>query len=151
MKLARPAALLAGLALLGACASAPPLHPPSMRVEGLRVDKLGITGAALDVKFGIQNPNPTPILIDKFEYELILNGRRLGKGYQADPIEIDGFRDARVVSRFNLNLLKLPGTVKSILDQDHAAARVEGIFYVRQGRGISGLPFSADAEVDLAR
>jgi len=151
MRLNRSLAALAALTLGSACASAPPLKPPSMRVEGLRVDKLGITGAALDVKFGIQNPNPNRILIEKFEYELILNGKKLGKGYQADPVEIEGFKDARVVSRFNLNLLSLPGTVKAILAEDRAAAHVEGTFYMRSGGGLQGVPFAADADVNLAR
>jgi len=122
-----------------------------MRVDGLHVDKVGITGAALDVKFGIQNPNPNRILIEKFEYELVLNGKRLGKGYQGDPVEIEGFKDARVVSRFNLNLLSLPGAVKAILAEDRAAAHVEGTFYIRQGGGLKGVPFASDADVNLAK
>jgi len=148
MRLER-AALALGLALLCACASA--LKPPSLRVEGLRVDKLGITGAALDVRFRIQNPNPEPLFIDKFEYELILNGHRLGRGYHPDPIELDGFRDERVVSRFNVNLLSLPGTIKAILDDDRAAARVEGTFYVRDKGDLKRMRFDADADVDLGR
>jgi len=149
MRLDRPAVAL-GLALLSACASAA-LKPPSLRVEGLRVDKLGITGAALDVKFRIQNPNPEPMLIERFQYELILNGHRMGRGYEADPVELEGFRDARVVSRFDVNLLSLPGTIKAILDEDRARARVEGTFYVREGRRLKHVPFDVDAEVDLAR
>jgi len=139
------------LVLGSACASAPPIKPPSMRVDGLHVDKLGITGAALDVTFNIQNPNPNRILIEKFEYDLILSGGRLGKGYQADPVEIEGFKDARVVSRFNLNLLSLPGTVKAILQQDGAAAHVEGTFYIRERGDLRSVPFIADANVNLTQ
>ena len=133
---------------LGACAS---MRPPTLRVQGLGVTNVGITGANLRVTFGVRNPNPEDLLIERFEYELVLNGRSLGRGYVADPVSIRGFGEERVTSEFNLNFLKLPGTVKAVLEQDRARAQARGDFYVQQGSGLKKIGFDSEAEVDLGR
>ena len=132
----------------GACAS---MKPPTLRVQGLGLTKVGITGANLRVTFGVRNPNPEDLLIERFEYELVLNGRSLGRGYVADPVSLRGFGEERVTSEFNLNFLKLPGTVKDVLEQDRARAQARGHFYVQQGSGLKKIGFDSEAEVDLGR
>jgi LEA14-like dessication related protein len=145
-----PAIVLAiGAALgLAACAS---VKPPTLRVQGLGVGQVGITGANLHVTFAVRNPNPEDLLIERFEYELILNGHRLGRGYVSDPVDLKGFGEERVSSEFNLNFLNVPGTVKAILDRDRARAQARGHFYVREGGGLKKIGFDSDAEVDLRR
>lgn len=54
-----------GVLLLAACAT---LKPPTLQVEGLKVGKLGVTGVAMDVAFRVRNPNPEPMLVERFEY-----------------------------------------------------------------------------------
>jgi LEA14-like dessication related protein len=140
-------ALGPALLILG-CAT---LKAPILQVEGLKMGKVGITGAAMEVAFRVRNPNPDPMLIERFDYELFVNGHRLGRGFQPDAVELPGFKDERVVSRFDINFLSLPGAVKAVLDDDRAAAKVKGHFYVRQGGGLKKLGFAADAEVDIKK
>jgi LEA14-like dessication related protein len=139
--------LAIGAALgLAACAS---VKPPTLRVQGLGLGRVGITGANLHVTFGVRNPNPEDLLIERFEYELILNGHRLGRGYVADPVSLRGFGEEGVSSDFNLNFLNVPGTVKAILDRDRVRTQARGHFYVRAGGGFKKIGF--DAEVDLRK
>ena len=142
---AGPAAL--ALALAAACASAP-VHPPTLQVAGLKVGDMGLTGVALDVRFRVRNPNEKAIKIDRFEYELAVNGQRLGRGFEARPLQIESFEEAEIVSRFDLNLLSLPGVVRSVLSEKVVAAHVEGLFHVK---GRDPMPFASDAQVDLAK
>ncbi len=141
------AAALALAALAAACASAP-LRPPTMQVAGLKVGDMGLTGVALDVKFRVRNPNEKAIKIERFDYELVVNGQRLGKGFQPYGVKVEAFRDEEVVSRFDLNLLSLPGVVKSVLGEKQADAHVEGLFYIK---GQDPMPFASDARIDLSR
>jgi len=147
MKLKSAAALLllAGVVAPG-CATT---KAPILRVEALKLGKLGVTGAGMNVAFRVQNPNPDALYIERFEYELKLNGRSLGRGYYADPIQLDAFRDARLDSSFGLNFLKLPGAVQDALERDRARVEVKGSFYVRRGDGTKKLGFKHDADVDL--
>ena len=135
------------LALLAACASAP-LRPPTLQVAGLAVGDMGLTGVSLDVKFRVRNPNEKAIKVERFEYELAVNGQSLGRGFQPYDVKIEPFEDREVVSRFDLNLLKVPGVVKSVLGEKQVDAHVEGLFYLK---GQSPLPFSSDARIDLSK
>lgn len=137
--------LSAALGALGACASAP-VQPPTMQVAGLRLGQLGLTGISLDVNFRVRNPNPKAIDIERFEYDLFLNGQRLGKGYEPRRLKIRAYADEQVVSRFDLNLLSLAGAVKAVLDEDLVDARVEGVFFIK---GSESTPFQAQAQVSL--
>jgi LEA14-like dessication related protein len=137
------------LAFAAACAT---VKPPTLQVSGVKVGKPGITGLTMDVGFKVRNPNPEALLIERFEYELFLNGNRLGRGYQPDAINLGGFREESVRSRFDLNYLSLPGTIKDLLNDNRAKARAKGTFFVRENDGgLKKLKFDADAEVDIRK
>jgi LEA14-like dessication related protein len=142
----RAAAPLAALLLAAACAS---LKPPTLAVDGLKVGDMGLSGVALDVGFRIRNPNPEPLRIERFEYELFVNGSSLGHGYEPKGVELAGYGEAKVVSRFDVNAMKLPGAVLKVLRQDKVRARAKGRYFTSGSFGHKELGFDSDVEVDL--
>jgi LEA14-like dessication related protein len=146
----RPATVgaLALALLVSGCAT---LKAPTLSIDSLKVGDMGITGAALDVGFRVRNPNPEALVVEKLEYELFLNGKRVGRGYESTGFELAGFAEDKIVSRFDVNLLSLPGAIKEILGDDRGRARVKGDFYVRHEGGLKKLGFDADADVDFRR
>ncbi|MEO8362480.1 MAG: LEA type 2 family protein [Vicinamibacteria bacterium] len=149
MKSLQRSFLLVSMALfLSACAS---IRPPAVRISGLRLDGVSLTGARIDVGLNIRNVNSDDLNIERFEYEVKVNGRVLGHGFQADPLVLRGFAEDKVTSRLDVNLLRLPGAVKDVLDRDRVNAEVNGTFYVRQGSGIRKVKFGTEGEVDLNR
>jgi len=141
--------LAIGLALaLAACST---MKPPTLQVQSLKKGKVGITGAKLDVIFGVRNPNPEDLAVDKVEFELRLNGQSVGRGYVSEPFTIRGFGEERVVSTVDVNYLRMPGAIKAILDDDEVRAQARGNFYVQQGSGFKKLGFDSDAKVALGR
>jgi len=136
------------LITLWMAACAPAMRPPSLQVAALKFGGAGITGAKLNVSFSVRNVNHDPLVIDRFEYELFLNGKRLGRGFYPDRLELVAFADQKVVSVFDINWLSVPGTVKAILQQDRVKARVQGTFYEQSGKK---LKFSNEADVNLQR
>jgi LEA14-like dessication related protein len=139
----------AGLALLTLVTSACAVKAPILAVDGLRVGDMGITGVALDVRFRVRNPNPEPLNIDRLEYELFVNGNRLGRGFESSGLQLAGLGEGKVVSRFDVNFLSMPGVVKDVLRQDRVNARVKGHFYTSGSYGNKRLGFDADANVNL--
>jgi LEA14-like dessication related protein len=133
-------------ALLVGCAT---MKPPQLFVEGLKVDKVRVTGVTMEVAFRIHNTNPEPLNIENMEYQLDLNGVRLGRGYYAEALHLRGFDEAKIVSRFHLNMLSLPAGVQEILSSDRARATVKGAFFVQEDGGLRKLRFSTEAEVEL--
>ncbi|MEO8500509.1 MAG: LEA type 2 family protein [Vicinamibacteria bacterium] len=134
--------------LWAACAS---VKPPTVRVAGIHLDGISLTGARLDVGLQIRNVNPEDLQIERFDYEVKLNGRVLGHGFQSDPIMLQGFKEDRVVSRLDINFLKVPGVIQRVLDNDRVDAEVKGTFYVRDGSGLRKIKFGSRGNVDLNR
>ena len=95
----------AGLVLLALAASACGVKAPILAVDGLKVGDMGITGVALDVRFRVRNPNPEPLNIDRMEYELFVNGNRLGRGFDSKGLPLEGFGEGKVQSRVDVNFL----------------------------------------------
>jgi len=139
----------AGVVLLAVAASACGVKAPILAVDGLKVGDMGITGVALDVRFRVRNPNPEPLNIDRMEYELFVNGNRLGRGFDSKGLALLGFGEDKVQSRVDVNFLALPSAVKDVLRQDRVKARVKGNFYTSGSYGNKRLGFDADAEVNL--
>lgn len=141
--------LVIGSAVLWtACAS---VKPPAVRLAGIHLDGVSLTGARLDVGLQIRNVNPEALQIERFDYEVKLNGKVLGHGFNSDPLMLAGFKEDKVVSRLDINLLKVPGVVQRVLDKDRVDAEVKGTFYVRDGSGLRKLKFGSRGNVDLNR
>ena len=139
---------LALIALLpAACAS---LKAPTLQIDALKVADMGISGAALDITFRVRNPNPEALAVEKFEYELSLNGEKLGRGYEATGFELEGFAEEKVTSRFDVNFLNLPMAVKNVLEDKDGEARVKGHFYVTEEGSTELRKLGFKARADLA-
>ena len=132
----------AGLALL-TLASPACVKAPILAVDGLKVGDMGITGVALDVRFRVRNPNPEPLNIDRMEYELFVNGNRLGRGFDSKGLPLEGFGEGKVASRVDVNFLGLPGAIKDVarLEEDAAGgSRRDGRLPDRSAAGGEGRP-----------
>lgn len=141
---------LAALAVAGLSACGPALKPPTLRLDKVGVEKARISGLGLDVFFLMRNPNPDPILVEGLEYDLVLNGRRVARGYYPEAVALGPFDEQRVRSHLDVNWFSLPGAVRAVFDEDRARARVDGTFYVRQGPGRGkAIPFDSEALVEL--
>jgi LEA14-like dessication related protein len=99
----------------------------------------------------IRNVNPEDLQIERFDYEVKLNGQVLGHGFQADPLMLGGFKEDRVISRLDVSFLRLPGAVRRALERDRVDAQVKGTFYVRDGAGLRKIKFGSQGNVDLNR
>jgi LEA14-like dessication related protein len=144
----RRVTLLVVAGLLSACAS---MKTPSVRVAGIHLDGVSLTGARVDVGLDIRNVNPQDLQIERFEYEIKLNGQVIGRGFQSEPLMLAGFKEDKVVSRVDVNFLKIPGAVQRVLDRDRVDAEVKGTFYVKDGSGLRELRFGSRGNVDLNR
>lgn len=141
---------LAALAAATLTACGPALKPPTLRLDKVGVEKARVSGLGLDVFFLMRNPNPDPILVEGMEYDLVINGRRVARGYYPDVVALGPFGQERILSHLDVNWFSLPGAVRAVFDEDRARARVDGTFYIRQGaRRGKAIPFDSEALVEL--
>ena len=147
MRPSHPLLVVASTALLSACAS---VKPPAVSVAGVHLNGVSLTGAHVDVGLNIRNVNPENLQIERFEYEVKLNGAVLGRGFNSDPLMLAGFKEDKVVSRVDVSFLKVPGVVKKTLEKDKVDAEIKGTFYVREGSGLKKVKFDSRGKVDLS-
>jgi LEA14-like dessication related protein len=139
----------AGVALLALAAAGCGVKAPILAVDAVKMANMNVTGASLDVRFRVRNPNPEPLRIERMEYELLINGDRVGRGFDPRGVDLEGFGEGRIESRVDINFLGLPGAVHDVLRQDRVKARVKGHFYTAGPHGNKRLGFDADAQVNL--
>jgi LEA14-like dessication related protein len=148
MKTFRLLAFAAAAIFASGCAST---KAPSVRVAGLGFRGVNVGGAGVDVALQLRNVNPEELRIERFEYELKLNGKTLGRGFGTSAVTLGGFAEERVTTRLDVNLLRLPGAVRSSLERDRVDAQVKGTFYVRDGNSLRKLKFGTRGSVNLDR
>jgi LEA14-like dessication related protein len=138
-----------GLALVALAPLACGVKAPILALDGVKMANMNVTGASLEVRFHVRNPNPEPLRIERMEYDLFINGDRVGRGYDSKGLPLEGFGEGRVDTRVDVSFLGLPGAVHDVLRQDRVKARVKGHFYTSGHYGDQRLGFDADAEVKL--
>jgi LEA14-like dessication related protein len=147
---ARRAARLAVLgALLAPAAACRTPSPPSLAIDGMKIADMGVTGAVLNISLRMRNTDPNPMRIERFEYDLLVDGKKVGHGYHPETIDIAAFTEQKITSRFDLNFLALPGAIKSLFQKDQVPAEIQGTYYVRQMGRLRGLPMQAKATVNF--
>ena len=145
----RTLTILALAAALGGCAG---IRPPSMQLTNLKLKSMRLTGAGLDIELKLRNRDPEPLDIERFSYTLRLDGHELGEGYYSEPLLIDGFDEATAETRFDINFLKLPGTIKALLEgSDKVDAQVTATFHIRRGERMHKARMSARAMLPVGR
>jgi len=137
------------LAMVVGCGPAP--QRPTLTATGLKLHKPGVSGLPVDLTFRVQNPNAEPLPLERFDYELVVNGQAIGRGFVAEAMVLEPFKEHEVRSRFNINYFSIPGAVKQILNQDRMDAVVRGTFYVKGRFRTSSLPYEATGTIPLGK
>jgi LEA14-like dessication related protein len=134
---------------ISACGPSP--QRPTLTATGLKLHKPGVSGLPVDVTFRVQNPNPDPLPVERFDYEVVVNDQAVGRGFVAEPIVLEPFKETEVRSRFNINYFSIPGAVKQILDQDRMDAIIRGTFYVKGRFRTQKLPYEASGTIPMGK
>ena len=132
-----------------AMACGPSPERPLLTATGLKFHKPGVSGLPVDVTYHLQNPNAEPLSIERFDYEVLVNGHSIGRGFVPDALRIEAFKEQQVVSRFNINYFSIPGAVKQVLDQDKINATIRGTFYLNGRFRTTQLPYESTGVIPL--
>ncbi len=64
------------------------MEPPKVNVDSVGVSEIGLKGINLNVKLKVDNPNSTPLNLDKFKYALSIGNATVFDGVYDKRIEI---------------------------------------------------------------
>jgi len=98
--------------------SVPLLKLPAISIKSLSLNKLGLTGAELDLQLKVDNPNPISIAADKLIYQFNVNGIEWISG-QSQAQQKMRPNDSSIINiPVNLNFLQMGQAVYQIVSGD---------------------------------
>jgi LEA14-like dessication related protein len=100
--------LLSTLLLLQACSSVPGvIEQPKVSVQNISLQDISLTQGTALVTLNVSNPNGFPIPLQGIEYGLMLNGRQVASGDQAQSVNIGAHQEVPVTVPVKLNFAEL--------------------------------------------
>jgi LEA14-like dessication related protein len=109
----------------------PLVKMPKVSVKNLKLNRMGLTGADLELNLEVDNPNAFSFLMNALKYDFSVNGLSWVKGSQTKAVSMNKKGKAQVAIPVSLNLLQMGETVIQLL------------------RGSSDLNYQLDGNLDL--
>jgi len=104
---------------------------PKVSVTSLKLNRMGLTGADLELKLAVDNPNAFSFVMNALKYDFSVNGLSWVRGSRTKAVSMSEKGKAQVTIPVGLNLLQMGETVIQLL------------------RGGSDLNYSLDGNLDL--
>ena len=89
---------------------------PTISVKSLKVNNIGFTGANLDLKIAIDNPNAFWMIFDQLNYNFQINGLEWISGKNTSPMQVDEKGAGIVTIPVKLDFLKMGQSVYQLLN-----------------------------------
>ena len=96
----------------------PLIKLPKIKVASLKLKHIGLSGANLELKLGLTNPNSFNLLLKQLNYNFSINGKNWANGKLQQQLNLKGKKDAGLVIPISLDFFKMGQTVYSLLQGD---------------------------------
>lgn len=129
--------MAACLLVLTACATLEDaVRAPEIRLTGVELENIDVTGQTFLLSFDVSNPNPFPLPVAEVRYGIVLDGYRFASGEASSEFTVPARGDGRFAISVDVNLLESAPQLLFIVR--------EGVYrripYSLEGRMQLGLP-----------
>jgi len=123
----------------------PMIRLPQIKISSLKLKKMGLTGADLELALGVSNPNAFSFGLKKLNYALTVNGSSWASGSAADNTQVGKKSDRTIRIPISLDFLEVGQTVAQLLSGGKALdCRLTGDMNVG-----TSIPAFGDASIPL--
>ncbi len=88
---------------------------PQLKIQSLKVKKMSLTRAELELALGVSNPNAFSFAMKKLDYDFAVNGLSWAKGAAAESASVSAGSDRTIRIPISLSLLDMGQTVMQML------------------------------------
>ncbi|MCB9509983.1 MAG: LEA type 2 family protein [Deferribacteres bacterium] len=96
----------------------PLLKLPKVSIGDIKLKKLNLTGADLQVNLNLENPNPFSATLNRLNYKISIDGKEFATGLTTDQIQINQKASNQIAIPVSLNFLKSGRTLYNLLTQN---------------------------------
>lgn len=93
----------------------PLLRLPSVKVSSLKLNKIGLTTASLNLALQVDNANPLQFLLNQFQYDFLVAGKSWANGISDKKMTIAKNGKSEINIPIELNFLQMGQTAYQIL------------------------------------
>ncbi len=93
----------------------PNLRLPSLEIKGLKLNTLNLSGADLDLKLTINNPNALKLLVNSLDYNVAVGGRSWLKGKTSKLVQITGKGESTLTLPVKLSFSEMGTSIYQVL------------------------------------
>ena len=133
----------------------PLVRLPKVALRGLRVKSLSVTGAAMDIVLGVDNPNAFDLSMQRIDYDLAINGSRWASGRSEQTAGITRKQKGEVRIPVNLDFLRIgSGIYELISDSSPVSYTLAGALEMGTSLPLlrnSTLPLNESGTIRLSR
>ena len=128
---------------------------PEIRVESLRLKKLGLTGADLVLVLDVKNANAFDVNLNALDYQFGVMGKSWLKGQSGNPVILTKKEGGRIELPVSINFLEIGAAAVKILKGDGALDyRLNGSANIKPELPMmqeTSLPFDMDGSVKIEK
>ena len=100
---------------------------PEITVDALKLNSLTLTGADVDLRLNISNPNDVDLLLDNLNYTFDVNGQNWVKGITTEPMKLGKKKGSTLQIPMTLNFITMGKTVyNSMTERKPLAYTLDG-------------------------
>jgi LEA14-like dessication related protein len=100
---------------LAASGEFPAIKLPSISVDGLKVKKVNVAGADMELQLRMDNPNAFDVLLNNFDYELMVNGKSWAKGFGKNQIQVGSKAESAITIPISMDFAQIGFSVYQML------------------------------------
>ncbi|MDD3581849.1 MAG: LEA type 2 family protein [Desulfobacca sp.] len=123
------------------------LKPPQVTFEALHLNPPTCEEWPLACTLLLDNPNPQPLKIQGFDYELWIEGQRLVQGESLEALNLPAQGQAKVVVPLLIKLPGIPKVLGALLQKPKIAYEIAGSVRLGPGMGLLKLPFRFQGQI----
>ena len=96
----------------------PLIKLPKIKIGSLKLKKVGFSGADLELKLNLSNPNSFKLFINQLNYDFSINGQNWITGKTSKQTNISEKNDTNFIIPISLDFLKMGRTVYNLIQGD---------------------------------
>lgn len=133
----------------------PNLKLPSVSIGSLKLNKITLTSADLELKLNVDNPNSFNFLMNKLNYDFVVNGKTWVKGLSQNQMQVKEKGASAVAIPISLNFLDMGTAIyQMITGNQKLNYQLKGMVDLNSSLPLLGqvsLPIDRAGEINITR